>query len=285
MNIQWYPGHMAKSRRLISEKLKIIDMVIEIVDARAPFSTKNPDFDALFGQKKRILLLNKKDLAEPETTKQWIEFFTAKGITSLDFCALKDNPSGLVKIINKELAPIIEKYRSKGMNKTLRCIAAGIPNVGKSAILNRIAGSKKLKEGNKPGVTRGLQWLKLNNNIELLDSPGLLWPKIENQRTALNIALLKSINEDILNTEELAFGLVKFFKEKYPERIGERYSVSNLKDKTEDEVLTQICENRGFLLKGGILDLERAANMIIDEFQSGKLGRISLEKSSDLDEA
>ena len=282
MTIQWYPGHMAKSRRLLSEKLKIIDLVIEVVDARAPFSTKNPDFDNLFRQKKRILLLNKRDLAEPEITKEWLKYFNDKGITTLEFCAVRDNPAALIKAINKELLPTIEKYKSKGMHKTLRCVAAGIPNVGKSALLNRIAGGKKLKEGNKPGVTRGLQWLKLNNDIELLDSPGLLWPKIENQSNALNIALLKSINEDILNTEELAVGLVSFFSKNYPKRIRERYNLDDVSEKNEHEILTQICTNRGFLMKGGVLDLERASNMIIDEFQNGKLGRISLEKPSKL---
>ncbi len=285
MNIQWYPGHMAKSRRLILEKLKIIDLIIEVVDARAPFSTKNPDFDQLFRQKKRILLLNKSDLAEPEITKAWVEYYKNQGIFAIAFCAMKDNPKDLNAAIQKELMPIIEKYRAKGMTKTVRCMAAGIPNVGKSALLNRVAGGgKKLKEGNKPGVTRGLQWLKLNNQIELLDSPGLMWPKIENQKQALNIALLKSINEDILNTEELALGLVNFFKTRYPDRLVQRYNLKEV-SKPDDVILDEICRNRGFLMKGDEPDMGRAANMIIDEFQAGKLGRISLETPSDIEGA
>jgi ribosome biogenesis GTPase A len=280
LNIQWYPGHMAKSRRLLGDKLKIIDLVLEVVDARAPFSTKNPDFDNMFKQKQRILMLNKKDLADERITKLWLEYYRNEGLAVMDFCAIRDNPKMLVKRINDVLSPAIEKYRAKGMNKTLRCVAVGIPNVGKSALLNRIAGGKKLKEGNKPGVTRGLQWLKLNNNIELLDSPGLLWPKIENQANALNIALLKSINEDILNTEELALGVVDLFLKNYPQRLVQRYKLDAVQGKTNDEILTQICQKRGFLMKGGVLDFERASNMIIDEFQAGKLGRISLEKPS-----
>lgn len=284
MNIQWYPGHMAKSRRLIAEKLKIIDLIIEVVDARAPVSTKNPDFDALFRQKKRILLLNKSDLAEPETTKAWLNYFKSKGIRALGFCAVKDNPKPLVAAIQQELRPIIEKYRAKGMNKTVRCMAAGIPNVGKSALLNRLAGGKKLKEGNKPGVTRGLQWLKIGGNLELMDSPGLMWPKIESQSQALKIALLKSINEDILNTEELALGLVSFFKNRDPDRLVQRYGLSDI-GASDESVLGEICQNRGFIMKGEVPDMLRAANMIIDEFQGGKLGRISLETPDDIGEA
>ncbi len=282
MNIQWYPGHMAKSRRLILEKLKIIDLIIEVVDARAPYSTKNPDFDALFRQKRRILLLNKSDLAEPETTKAWVDYYKKQGVSALSFCAVKDNPKPLLSAIQQELKPIIDKYRAKGMNKTVRCMAAGIPNVGKSALLNRLAGGKKLKEGNKPGVTRGLQWLKLGGNIELLDSPGLMWPKIESQRQALNIALLKSINEDILNTEELALGLVTFFQNRYPDRLVQRYQLSDT-NKTNDAILYEICHNRGLIMKGENPDIERAANMIIDEFQAGRLGRISLETPDDIE--
>ena len=272
---------MAKSRRLISEKLKIIDLIIEVVDARAPLSTKNPDFNKLFGQKRRVLLLNKRDLAEEHITKAWLEFYQKRGYRVMAFCALKDNAAPLIKMIESELDPLVEKYKAKGMNKTLRCMAAGIPNVGKSALLNRIAGGKRLKEGNKPGVTRGLQWLKIKQNIELLDSPGLLWPKIESQKNALNIALLKSINEDILDTEALAAGLVAFFQSKYPNRIADRYQINDVADKTSNALLTEICEKRGFLMTGGVLDLERAANTIIDEFQSGKLGRISLETPTD----
>jgi len=269
---------MAKSRRLLTEKLKIIDLVIEVVDARAPLSTKNPDFDKMFKHKNRILLLNKKDLADERVTKLWLEYFKNEGFAVMDFCAVRDNPILLVKAINKELGPAIEKYRTKGMNKTLRCVAVGIPNVGKSALLNRIAGSKKLKEGNKPGVTRGLQWIKLNNNIELLDSPGLLWPKIQDQDSALKIALLKSINEDILDKDQLAYGVVDLFLKKYPKRLIERYKIEDIKGKSSFEVFEAICKKRGFLMKGGLPDFERATNMIIDEFQAGKLGRISLEE-------
>lgn len=276
MNIQWYPGHMAKSRRLITEKLKIIDLIIEVVDARAPLSTKNPDFDDLFRQKRRLLLLNKSDLADPETTRAWLDYFKSQNISAMAFCAVKDNPKAVIAAIQKELSPVIEKYKAKGMNKTVRCMAAGIPNVGKSALLNRLAGGKKLKEGNRPGVTRGLQWLKLNAQTELMDSPGLMWPKIENQQQALNIALLKSINEDILNTEELALGLVDFFRTRYPDRLVQRYGLTDI-EKKSDEIIYDICRNRGFLMKGDLPDLERAANTIIDEFQAGMLGRISLE--------
>jgi len=268
---------MAKSRRLMGEKLKIIDLIIEVVDARAPYSTKNPDFNELFKQKKRILLLNKKDLADEEITKRWIDYYKRRGYAVMDFCAMKDNPSRLIKLIESELRPVIIANKKKGLIKTLRCMAAGIPNVGKSALLNRIAGGKRLKEGNKPGVTRGLQWLKIKNNIELLDSPGLLWPKIENERNALNIALLKSINEDILDTEALAEGLVNFFKEYYTSNFCDRYGLEDIENMSANDIILEICKRRGFLLPGGLLNYERASNTIIDEFQAGKLGRISLE--------
>ncbi len=277
MNIQWYPGHMTKARRQLAEKLKLIDLVIEVLDARAPHSSVNPDFNDLFENKARLYILNKADLADGNITKNWIAHFKEQGIEAVSFSAVSGDTEQLKQEIRKVAAPIFERYQKKGVNKTLRCLVAGIPNVGKSAILNRLLGSKKLKEGNKPGVTKGLQWAKIDTYLEIMDSPGLLWPKFEDEETGAVVALIGSVKLDVLDEESLAFYLLRRLQATAPKMLTERYKMEDVSGETI-EVLEQICKNRGFLLRGGVYDIERGCKTLIDEFKNGKLGRISLEK-------
>lgn len=276
MDIQWYPGHMTKARRQLKEKLKMIDMVIEVLDARAPKSSINPDFDDLFSTKTRLYVLNKSDLADEATTKRWIEHFGAQGIKAVAYSATAGNAERLKKDIVSAGDALLEKYRAKGVSKTLRALVAGIPNVGKSAILNRLLGSKKLKEGNKPGVTKGLQWAKIDPYLEIMDSPGLLWPKFSDERTGAVVALIGSVKLNILDEEGLCFYLLKLLRESAPDMLTERYKLEIVPEDAV-ELMEQIAQKRGFLLKGGVLDLERTAKTVLDEFKNGKMGRISLE--------
>lgn len=276
MNINWYPGHMTKARRALEEKLKNIDIVVEVVDARAPLYTRNPDFDDLFAKKGRMCILNKEDLANPAVTKAWIRYFGAQGIYALPFSAATGNPAQLQKKLEEFGQPLYEKAAERGFNKTLRMLVCGIPNVGKSAILNRMIGEKRLKEGNKPGVTRGLSWVRLTPYLELMDSPGLLWPKIADEKAGAAIALIGSVRQEILDEEQMAFYLVDMLREAEPELLLERYRLEELEEDPW-EVLGQICKRRGFLIRGGEYDYERGAKTLLEEFRNGKLGRFSLQ--------
>ncbi len=276
MHINWYPGHMTKARRDMQEKLKLVDVVIEVLDARAPKSTRNPDFDDLFAGKARMCILNKEDMADPRTTGQWLAFFRNEGIYAVSYSALKGDPRELLKEIEKVGEPIYEKYRQKGIRKTVRCLVCGIPNVGKSAILNRLAGKRKLKEGNKPGLTRGFSWVKLTPYMEFMDSPGLLWPKIEDPEAGAAIALLGCIRQEVLDAEEMAWYLVKMLSAGSPALLKERYDLPDLPQGTQN-ILEEIFKKRGFLLKGGNIDFDRGYAMLLEEFKNGKMGRFSLE--------
>ena len=276
MNVQWYPGHMTKAKRALSEKLKMIDMVIEVVDARAPQSTRNPDFEDLFTGKARMLILNKSDMAEPAATKQWVQYFKNQGIYAVAYSAIRGNARALQKEIEMAAADIYEKYRQKGVNKTVRALVCGIPNVGKSAILNRLVGEKKLKEGKQPGVTRGLSWVRLTPYLECMDSPGLLWPKIENERVGTIIALIGSVRQEILDEEEMVYQLVKILAELAPKLLRERYRIEDLQQDAY-EILQEICRKRGFLMRGGVADTERGCKTLLEEFRNGKLGAITFE--------
>lgn len=276
MNIQWFPGHMAKTKRLLSEKLKIVDLAIVVCDARAPKSTLNTDFDELFKDKIVQYVMNKADLADEKTTREWTRHFEEKGLLAIEFSSTKDKPEKLLKKIDESVFDLKERYRNKGMNKTVRAMVTGIPNVGKSALLNRLAGQKKAKEGNKPGITRGLQWVKLNDYLELMDTPGILMPKLSDQETALKIACLGSIKEEILNIDELALFFIELVNEIDNGILTARYGI-DIKGNPLD-CLEGICKKRGFLIAKGEYDLERGAKVLLDEFQTGKLGRISIEK-------
>ena len=276
MNIQWYPGHMAKSKRLLGDKLKLISVAVIVVDARAPMSTFNPELETMLSGKECIFVLNKRDLADDEQTKQWVEYFREKYGHALAFSAIKDNKRKLLDAIVKAAIPIVEKYKEKGMCKTIRVVVAGIPNVGKSAIINRLAGRKGVREGDRPGVTRGLQWVKLSDTLELMDSPGLLWPKIESETAAVNIALTGCIKIEILDTPALGMRLAEILAALAPEAITARYDIAVGSPK---ETLENISKKRGFLLKQGEYDVERAAKTLLDEYRTGRLGRITLERA------
>ncbi len=282
MDIQWYPGHMAKTRRQISEKLKVINVAVIAVDARAPQSTMSPDLLALLSGKVSIVVLNKSDLAAEAQTKLWTAHYKKEFGSALAFNATRDKASVLISAINSAAAPIIKRYAEKGVRKTIRVLVAGIPNVGKSAIINRLVGRKSAKEGDKPGVTRGLQWVRLSDTLELLDSPGLLWPKIESQEAAAKIAICGSLKQDIIDETALAVSLIDMLKSAAPEAIGARYGVDGLGN--AHDVLNAICEKRGFLLRQGESDTQRGAKVLLDEFRGGRLGRITLERYQDREE-
>ncbi len=278
MNIQWYPGHMTKARRMMEEDIKLIDLVIELVDARLPLSSRNPDIDNLAKNKARLILLNKSDLSDERANNQWTEYFKEKGF----FVVKLDSRSGagmkaINGIIQEACKEKIERDRKRGIiNRPVRAMVVGIPNVGKSTFINSYAKKACTKTGNKPGVTKGKQWIKLNKNLELLDTPGILWPKFEDQQIGLKLAMVGSINDEILNIAELAVELIKFLIKEYPGTILERYGVEE--DVKELDILEQVGVKRGCLKKGSIIDIDKAADIIIDEFRAGKLGKISLER-------
>ena len=277
MNYQWYPGHMTKARRMMQENIKLIDLVIELVDARIPISSRNPDIDELGKGKSRIILLNKSDLADPVWNKKWVEYFSNQGMGVLEINSRTGmgikSIQGLVQEVCKEK---IERDRKRGIvNRPVRAMVVGIPNVGKSTFINSFAGKACAKTGNKPGVTKGKQWIRLNKQVELLDTPGILWPKFEDQSVGLKLAFLGSINDEILNKDELAAELCAFLLKAYPGLLAERYGIPE--DRSPHELLEQIAIARSCLLKGGGYDVPRAARLLLEDFRSGKLGRITLE--------
>lgn len=283
MNFQWYPGHMTKAKRMMQEDIKLIDVVIELVDTRIPLSSKNPDIDKLAQNKARIILLNKYDLAHEGSTTQWKEWFEKQGF----FVALVNSKSGSgVRAVNdmilKACKEKIARDKRKGiLNRPVRAMIVGIPNVGKSTFINSFAGKACTKTGNKPGVTKGKQWIRLNKNAELLDTPGILWPKFEDQSVGLRLAWIGSIKEEILNVAELSLELISFLTKHYKGILDSRYEISIGEDSSL-EILQKIAEKRGCLLKGGELNLDKAAGILMDDFRSGKLGRITLEFPQDI---
>lgn len=283
MNFQWYPGHMTKAKRMMQEDIKLIDVVIELVDTRIPLSSKNPDIDKLAQNKARIILLNKYDLAHEGSTTQWKEWFEKQGF----LVALVNSKSGSgVRAVNdmilKACKEKIERDKRKGiLNRPVRAMIVGIPNVGKSTFINSFAGKACTKTGNKPGVTKGKQWIRLNKNAELLDTPGILWPKFEDQSVGLRLAWIGSIKEEILNVAELSLELISFLTKHYKGILDSRYEISIGEDSSL-EILQKIAEKRGCLLKGGELNLDKAAGILMDDFRSGKLGRITLEFPQDI---
>ena len=278
--IQWFPGHMAKTRRLIAANLSLVDAVVEIVDARAPLSSRNPEMDHMTKGKPRLVLLNKSDLADEKTTQQWISYFKKNGseALALDCKAGKGLKSILPAIKNSVLKELMEKRAQNGMSgAAIRLMIVGIPNVGKSSLINKLAGSKRAKVEDRPGVTRTKQWVKLDNNTELLDMPGVLWPKFEDQDVAIRLAFTGAISDDILDIETLAMKLLSYLAENYPASLKERYKIELSGEETGLELLEKVGRKRGMMISGGEINTERAAITVIDEFRSGKLGRISLE--------
>ncbi len=277
ITINWYPGHMAKAKRELAESLKLIDVVVEIVDARAPAASRNPDFDDLFASKSRVVLLNKSDLADPSVSKAWMKEYRTKGVSAGEIVSTSNSGKALaVRLIEEAAREEVERMKAKGVNKTIRALVVGIPNVGKSTFINRIAGEARAKVGDKPGVTKGKQWVKITPYLELLDSPGLLWPKLENQIMARHLAYLGSIRDEVLELEELAWNLIRELRSICPDALYARFK--KLDDNTpEEELLDAVAKSRGLILKGGVFDTERAAKILLDEFRSGKIGRITLE--------
>lgn len=277
MNFQWYPGHMTKAKRQMQEDIKLIDLVVEIVDARIPLSSRNPDIDELGKNKYRLILMNKADLADKQVTDKWSAYFKNKGyfVVSLD-ARSKNGMKSITDIIMDACKEKIERDLKRGIkNRPVRAMVVGIPNVGKSTFINSYAGKACAKTGNKPGVTKGKQWIRLNKNVELLDTPGILWPKFEDQMVGLRLALIGSIKDEILNIDELAVELMKYLKQAYPGVLAERYNVEEVEDNVE--LLCAIAKSRNCLSKGNELDYSKAAVLLIDDFRTGKLGKLSLE--------
>ena len=277
MNFQWYPGHMTKAKRQMQEDIKLIDLVVEIVDARIPFSSRNPDIDELGKNKYRLILMNKSDLADKRVTDKWSAYFKNKGyfVVSLD-ARSKSGMKSITDIIMEACKEKIERDLKRGIkNRPVRAMVVGIPNVGKSTFINSYAGKACAKTGNKPGVTKGKQWIRLNKNVELLDTPGILWPKFEDQMVGLRLALIGSIKDEILNTDELAVELIKLLIKEYPGVLAERYDIEEVEDSIQ--ILMAIAKSRNCLSKGNELDYSKAAILLIDDFRSGKLGKLSLE--------
>ena len=278
--IQWFPGHMAKTRKLIAANLSLVDAVVEIVDARTPLSSQNPEMDKMIKSKPRIVLLNKCDLADDRKTQAWIEYFRSCGreAAAID-CKSGKGLKTIIPVIRKTiLKELMDKRQRNGMTTTsVRLMIVGIPNVGKSSLINRLAGSKRAKVEDRPGVTRAKQWVKLDNNAELLDMPGVLWPKFEDQDIAVRLAFTGAISDDILDIEALAMKLLLYLGGNYPDSLKERYKIEITGEESGIELLEAIGKKRGMMISGGEVNTERAAIMILDEFRSGKLGRITLE--------
>lgn len=291
INLNWFPGHMAKTRRQITEDLKMIDVVIELLDARIPISSQNPEIRQIIGNNKKVIVLNKSDLADESDNKKWVSKFQQEGNTVV----LTDSNSGrgtqeVVRQVQKIMEEELNRYAEKGRKgRKIRTMIVGIPNVGKSSFINRIANKNSAKIGNKPGVTKDKQWIRVNENIELLDTPGVLWPKFESEKVALNLAFTGTIKEEILDSVEIAYQLTKFLLNNYRENIIERYSLdSNMideilkqeQDENENiyEIMQIIGKKRGAIISGGNIDDEKTSKLILDDFKSGKLGRITLEK-------
>lgn len=277
MNYQWYPGHMTKAKRQMQEDIKLIDLLIELVDARVPLSSRNPDIDKLGANKGRMVLLNKSDLADPKGNQAWIEYFKNQGITVLEINSRTG--SGMKSIqnaVNEACKEKRERDKKRGIiNRPIRAMVVGIPNVGKSTFINSYAGKACTKTGNKPGVTKGKQWIRLGKGLELLDTPGILWPKFEDQEVGMRLAFIGSINDEILIEDELAMDLIKYLKDRYPLAIEKRFNI----EESDDPVVTleQIAKARRCYKKGQEIDYTKAASILMDEFRAGKLGKMTLE--------
>lgn len=278
MNYQWYPGHMTKAKRMMQENIKLIDLIVELVDARIPYSSRNPDIDELGKNKARIVLLNKADLADPACNKEWLKYFAGQGAYVLELNSKSGvgvkNVQGLVQ---EACSAKLERDRKRGIvNRPVRAMVVGIPNVGKSTFINAFAGRACAKTGNKPGVTKGKQWIRLQKNLELLDTPGILWPKFEDQKVGMHLAFIGSMNDEIIIMDELACDLLHLLRDLYPKAVEERYDIEL--SGSEADILASIAESRKCYQKGESLDLEKAAGILVEDFRSGRLGRISLER-------
>lgn len=284
MNIQWYPGHMTKTRRQIEADLKQVDAVCEIVDARIPMSSRNPDIDAICGNKPRMIVLNRMDLADPAATNRWKAYFEKKGMAVIATdCKTKRGISGFTPAARAACAEKLARDAAKGMNRPLRVMVVGIPNVGKSTLINQISGRKGAKAENRPGVTRGKQWVTVDAGLQLLDTPGILWPKFEDPEVGMMLAFTGAVKEGVIDVEELACRLLELLLSFYPQTLADRYKVEAPQGTPGYELLEMAGKNRGYLLSRGEIHTERMAKVLLDEFRSGKLGKFTLEQPKEED--
>ncbi|MCD7866891.1 MAG: ribosome biogenesis GTPase YlqF [Clostridiales bacterium] len=277
MNVQWYPGHMTKARRQMQEDIKLIDLIIEITDARIPLSSRNPDIDTLGKNRQRLILLNKADLADERQNAAWLAFFREKGYFAVK---LDSRSRSAMKNVNEAIRQACQEKRERDLrrgikNRPIRAMVVGIPNVGKSTFINTFAGRACAKTGNRPGVTKGKQWIRLNKDVELLDTPGILWPKFEDQEVGRRLAFVGSVRDDILNLEELSLELIQVLKNLYPGALNQRYAISE--EETPVELLEALARSRGCIKKGEEVDYARASSLLFDDFRAGRIGRVTLE--------
>ena len=279
MQIQWYPGHMTKTRRMMEESLKQVDGVCEILDARIPASSRNPDLSEICGSKPRLIVLNRVDQADPAMVRRWAAYFKAQGMTVLETdCKSRKGIAGFVPAVRTMLSEKLQRYREKGQaGRPLKLMVAGIPNVGKSTFINQIAGRKSAKAENRPGVTRGKQWITVDQGLLLLDTPGILWPKFEDREVGMRLAYTGAVKDDIMDLETLSAGLLSLLWQRYPQAIRERYRMELPADAQGYALLEAVGRKRGFLVSGGEVDTERAARVVLEEYRSGKLGRFTLD--------
>ncbi len=283
MNIQWYPGHMTKTRRQMEADLKLVDAVCEIVDARIPISSRNPDIDNICGHKPRMVILNRLDLADPDATARWAAYFKKKGIATVATdCKSRKGIANFTPAVRQLLHEKIERNAARGMTKALRIMIVGIPNVGKSTLINQISGRKGAKAENRPGVTRGKQWVTVDKDLLLLDTPGILWPKFDDPNVGLLLAYTGAVKEDVIDIEELSCRLMELLWSRYPDKVKERYGIDCEPDTPGWQLLEAAGRKRGFLLARGEINTERMAKVLLDEFRDGKLGRFTLEVPEDM---
>jgi len=277
INIQWFPGHMTKTRRYIEKNISLVDIVVETVDARCVRASQNPDFDSLLKDKPRLMIMTKTDLADPNVTSRWINHFKGQGRECITVdLAHKKGVNEILPSVRRALADKIQKYADKGMKKTIRMMIAGVPNSGKSTLINSLCGKRAVIAEDRPGVTRGGQWVTLSSDIELLDTPGILWNKFLDMRVGLNLAFTGAVKDDVIDIETLALELIKVLRELYPDSFKDRFGI-DIADMEPLEIYEAVCKRRGFIVRGGDYDYERCAKILLDEFRAGKLGRISLE--------
>ena len=276
LEINWYPGHMAKAKRLLADQLGRVDVVVELCDARLPYSSRNPDLDKLISGKKRVLLLNKADLADSGATSAWLNYFRAQGIDAAPYNAASGKAKDALAVIDRAAKDAVERAAQRGIRKTVRAMVVGVPNVVKSTFTNKLHGGNIAKTGDRPGVTRSNQWVRITPYLELLDTPGLLWPRLDDQLAARRLCYIGTVKDDVVDLAMLAIHLLQDMLEVKPEAVMERF---RLKDPTlrGEELLEAICRGRGFLMKGGVCDYDRCCAVVLDEFRAGELGRITLE--------
>ncbi len=284
MNIQWYPGHMTKTRRQMAEDIKFVDLVAEVVDARIPISSRNPDIDAMVGDKPRMVIFNRADQADPAQTAVWKAWFKQKGYAVLETDAKTGKGVGQFSgEVRSALKEKIAQWKAKGqVGRPVRAMVVGVPNVGKSTFINKVAMRKSAKAGDRPGVTRGKQWVSVDAGLDLLDTPGILWPKFDDETTGLHLAFTGAVRDEVVDSEELAAALLELLRDRYPKNLEERYKVAVSPGQPGWELLEQCARKRGMLISGGEADTERMARVLLDEFRAGKLGRFTLETPEDI---